>query len=653
MPDLKRFLLGRRLASGEIQHTKVSNTIGLSVFSSDALSSVAYATQEIMAALSTSLHHAGIAAIAAGVAHPLFGLSVPVAFGIITLLMILGISYRQTIMAYPGGGGAYIVAKENLGEIAALVAGASLLVDYTLTVAASVSSGVANITSAFTSLQGHEVLITLVAIAIVALANLRGVKESGAFFAVPTYGFITLMMLLLVVGFVKAVWMGGPTPAQVHTSVQTARTISGFAMLMVFMKAFSSGCTALTGVEAISNGIQAFRTPSANNAAKTMIWMVVLLGTMFLGITLLASRFQVVYAHSTDATQVAETLLSKLAKAVYGDVSHGLPKLLYYLTQGFTFLILVVAANTAYADFPRLSALMGRDAYLPKQMASQGDRLVFSNGILFLTMVSSLLVWLLHANTDLLLPLYALGVFTGFTLSQAGMVMHWWRLRTEDPHWATKAAINGLGTLTTGVVWVDIVINKFKTEGGFGGVWIILLLIPAMVWLFYETHRHYIRIGAILAGSRAEDIYHRKQRVVVLVSGIHRGVIEALQYAKAIAGRGEVEALTIDFPDEHGHESKKMEKLKADWHKYSEGIPLRVVESPFRKIVEPVLEELDRIRRNEPEYTITVILPEFVTGHWWEHVLHNQTALRLKAVLMTKPKVVVISVPYHLQPDVE
>jgi amino acid transporter len=653
MFDLKRLLLGRRLASGETHHTKVSNVIGLSVFSSDALSSVAYATQEIMAALSTSLHHVGIAAFAAGVAHPLFGLSIPVALGIVGLLIILGISYRQTIMAYPGGGGAYIVAKENLGEIAALVAGASLLVDYILTVAVSVSSGVANITSAFTSLAGYEVSLTLIAIVLVALANLRGVKESGAFFAVPTYGFVTMMMLLLLVGLVKAVFTGGPSPAQVQTSVQSAKAISGFALVMVFMKAFSSGCTALTGVEAISNGIQAFRTPAAKNASKTMIWMVVLLGTMFLGITLLASRFQVVYAHSTDATQVAETLLSKLAKAIYGDVSHGLPKLLYYLTQGFTFLILVVAANTAYADFPRLSALMGRDAYLPKQMASQGDRLVFSNGIIILTAVSGLLVWMLHANTDLLLPLYALGVFTGFTLSQAGMVMHWWRLRLHDPHWATKAMINGAGTVTTAVVWLDIVINKFKTEGGFGGVWIILLLIPLMVWAFFQIHRHYIRVNAILAGSRTEDIYQRKQRVVVLVSGIHRGVIEALQYAKAIAGRGEVEAWTIDFTDEEGRASRALEKLRADWPNYCEGIPLRGIESHFRKIVEPVVEELDRIRRSEPEYTITVILPEFVTAHWWENLLHNQTALRLKAVLMNKPKVVVISIPYHLEPDKE
>ena len=653
MFDLKRFLLGRRLASEESHHTKVSNVIGLSVFSSDALSSVAYATQEIMAALSTSLHHVGIAAFAAGVAHPLFGLSVPVALGIVGLLIILGISYRQTIMAYPSGGGAYIVAKENLGEIAALVAGASLLVDYILTVSVSVSSGVANITSAFTFLAGHEVAITLFAIVLIAMANLRGVKESGALFAVPTYGFVALMMLLLVVGFLKAVFGGGPSPAQVQASVSTARSISGFALLLIFMKAFSSGCTALTGVEAISNGIQAFRTPAAKNASKTMIWMVILLGTMFLGITLLASRFQVVYAHSTDATQVAETLLSKLAKAIYGDVTHGLPKLLYYLTQGFTFLILVVAANTAYADFPRLSALMGRDAYLPKQMASQGDRLVFSNGIIILTMVSGLLVWMLHANTDLLLPLYALGVFTGFTLSQAGMVMHWWRLRRGDPHWATKAVINGIGTATTAVVWVDIVINKFKPEGGIGGVWIILLLIPLMVWLFFEIHHHYIRVSAILAASRAEDVYQRKQRVIVLVSGLHRGVIEALQYAKAIAGRGEVEAWSIDFTDEEGRGSKAMDKLRSNWPRYCEGIPLRGIESPFRKIVEPVVEELDRIRRSEPEYTITVILPEFVTAHWWENLLHNQTALRLKAVLMNKPKVVVISIPYHLEPDQE
>jgi len=651
MSSLRRFLLGRRLASDETHHTKVNNIVGLSVFSSDALSSVAYATQEIMASLSGSLHHLGLAAFTAGgAAHALFGLSVPVALGIVVLLIILGTSYRQTILAYPTGGGAYIVAKENLGEIAALVAGASLLIDYILTVAVSVSAGVANITSALAFLKGAEVPLTLGAITLIAMANLRGVKESGALFAVPTYGFIALMMLLLGTGLVKAlVGPTGPTPEMVQTSIQTATQVGRFGLVMIFLKAFSSGCTALTGVEAISNGVQVFQDPPARNASKTMIWMVVLLGTMFLGITLLASRFHVVYAHSTDPAVVAETLLSRLAKAIYGDVTHGLPWLIYLLTQGFTFLILVVAANTAYADFPRLAALMGRDKYLPKQMASQGDRLVFSNGIIILTLVSCFLVWLLNANTDLLLPLYAMGVFTGFTLSQAGMVLHWWKVRERERHWHAKAVVNGLGTVTTGVVWADIVLNKFKMEGGYGGVWIILLLIPLMVGSFLRIHRHYIRVRSLLAASRTEDIYPRPNRVIVLVSRIHRGTLEALRYARTIGDPGQVEALCVDFPDAMGMPSPERVRLETDWYHYSEGVSLRFIESPYRKIVEPILKEVDRMRACEPELTLTLVLPEFVTEHWWGNILHNQTAFLVKAALMSRPHTVVISIPYQLE----
>ena len=503
MPQFKRFVLGRRLASDEIHNTKVNNFVGLSVFSSDALSSVAYATQEIMASLSSNLH--GLAgATLAGTAAALMGLSVPVALGIVALLVILGIGYRQTVLAYPGGGGAYIVAKENLGEVAALTAGSALLTDYILTVAASVSSGVAAITSAFPVLQGWNVTLTIASIVFVAVANLRGVKESGAFFAVPTYGFVAMMMLMLGVGFVKALMGGGPTPVQVHQSVQTATNLSGLALLWIFMRAYSAGCTALTGVEAISNGVTAFKEPSSKNAAKTMIWMITLLGTMFLGITLLASKFGVVYAHSADASQVAETLLSRLAKAIYGDVGHGLPKLLYFTTQGFTFAILVIAANTAYADFPRLAAIMGSDGFLPKQMSSQGDRLVFSNGILILTLVSCSLVWICHANTDLLLPLYALGVFIGFTVSQTGMVMHWVNLKGKQRHWQVKAVVNAIGAVTAGIVMLDIGITKFAH-----GAWIIVLLVPGMVFTLFRIHRHYVRVRSLLAASRTEHIYAR------------------------------------------------------------------------------------------------------------------------------------------------
>ncbi|NWJ41227.1 MAG: APC family permease [Geothrix sp.] len=647
MATFRRFLLGQRLASGDSSHTKVSNVIGLSVFSSDALSSVAYATQEIMASLSSNLHTAAAAVTVAAV-HPLFGLSVPVALGIVGLLAILGVSYRQTILAYPTGGGAYIVAKSNLGELAALVAGSSLLLDYILTVSVSVSSGVAAITAAFPLLDGHNVSLTLFAIVFIALANLRGVKESGALFAIPTYGFVALMLILLGVGTVRTMVGGGPTPVQAQQALEHTQHFGGLALVWIFMRAYSAGCTALTGVEAVSNGVQAFKDPAEHNASKTLVYMVLLLGVMFLGITLLSQRFGIAYQHSTDPSVVAETLLSKLAKAIYGDVSHGLPKLMYYLTQTFTFAILVVAANTAYADFPRLAALMGRDNYLPRQFASQGDRLVFSNGILILTAVSCFLVWILHANTDLLLPLYALGVFTGFTISQAGMVVHWLRLKTSEPRWLSKALINGVGMAASGIVMVDIAITKFAH-----GAWLVVVLIPMMVWLFLQIHRHYIRVKSILAASRAEFLPHRRNRVVVLVSGIHSGVVQALNYAKVIADHGEVEAITVDFPDEHGRESAALERLRSDWPRYCEGIPLRAIRSPYRKIVEPIVDELDRMRRVEPEYTITVILPEFVTGHWWANLLHNQTAWRIKGTLLMKPKTVVISIPYHLEPIIE
>ena len=641
MLDVRRALLGRRLASDETQHTKVNNFVGLSVFSSDALSSVAYATQEIMASLSSNVHMAG--AVAGGAALALFGLSIPVALGIVGLLLILGIGYRQTVLAYPGGGGAYIVAKENLGELAALTAGSALLTDYILTVAASVSSGVAAITSAFPALGSYNVTITIICIIFIAMANLRGVKESGALFAIPTYGFIALMLLMLGTGFVKVMLSGGPTPVQVHESVRSATHASAFGLIWIFMRAYSAGCTALTGVEAISNGVQAFQEPSAKNAAKTMVYMISLLAVMFLGITLLAHKFGVTYSHSNDPSLVAETLLSKLIKAIYGEPTGGLPKLLYYLTQGFTFAILVVAANTAYADFPRLAAIQAADGFLPKQLASRGDRLVFSNGIIFLTVVSCILVWACHANTDLLLPLYALGVFIGFTISQSGMVMHWINYRLTEKHWRIKAFANAIGALAAGIVMLDIGLTKFVH-----GAWIVVLLIPVMVVTFFRIHRHYISIRSRLAASRTEEIYARPNRVVIFVSKIHRGTLEALRYAKSIAGNREVEALTVDFPDDHGRPSAERGKLEADWHKYCEGIPLRVLNSPYRKVVEPIVEELDRMAQAEPEYTITILLPEFVPDRWWGNLLHNQTALRLKAVLLTRPRTVVVSIPYHL-----
>ncbi|WP_243318012.1 APC family permease [Geothrix paludis] len=641
MQSLRRILLGRRLSSEETQHTKISNPVALAVFSSDALSSVAYATQEIMASLSSTMGHAlGAGALAGAAGYAMFGWSIPVALGIVALLAILAVSYRQTILAYPGGGGAYIVAMENLGDLAALTAGASLLLDYILTVAVSVSSGVAAITAALPALEGHNVALTLAAIGFIALMNLRGVKESGGLFAIPTYGFVISILVVLGYGTLRLVIAGGPSPVQAQAAVEQGTHLAGLTMAWVFMRAYSAGCTALTGVEAISNGTTAFRDPAGPNAAKTMLWMVGLLAVMFLGITLLAHRFGVTYQHSADPAVVAETLLSKLNKAILGDISHGFPKLVYYVVQGFTFAILVVAANTAFADFPRLAALQARDGFLPRQFASQGDRLVFSNGILILFFFSGVLVWLFHANTDILLPLYAAGVFMGFTISQTGMVAHWRKVRGR--HWHLKAAINGLGAITAFVVLLDIAVTKF-----IHGAWIVILLVPALVVVHFNIRRHYVGVKGKLAASRTDATLPTKHHALVLVNSIHRGVVQSLLYGRHVAG-DRVEALTVDLGSDGVRESRAMEKLRADWTIYGMGVPLRCIPSPYRKVVEPILAEVDRIRLAEPELVLTVILPEFIAPKWWQQFLHNQSALRIKAALLVKPGVIVTSVPMHL-----
>ncbi len=644
MADFRRLLLGRRLASDESHHNRISNPIALAVFSSDALSSVAYATQEIMASLSTALGHGG--AVAAGAAAAaIFGLSVPVAMGITALLVILAFSYRQTVLAYPTGGGAYLVAKDNLGEMAAQTAGASLLVDYILTVAVSVSSGIAAITAAVPALQGYNVSLTLLAIGFIATANLRGVKESGMLFSIPTYGFLISIMGMLAIGAVRWILSPDVAPAQVEAATHQAPRLAGLAFVWVFMRAYSAGCTALTGVEAISDGVAVFREPSGKNAAMTLTWMVFLLGTMFMGITLLSHHFGITYRHSPDPTMVQETLLSNLSRQVLGTggVLVTLPaKIYYYVLQGFTFAILVVAANTAYADFPRLAAIQAKDGFLPNQFTSMGDRLVFSNGILILSVLAGGLVVLFHANTDVLLPLYALGVFLGFTISQSGMVVRWYRKR--GPHWKFKLAVNGVGACAAGIVMLDIAVTKFA-----GGAWIVTVLVPILVMTFFNIHRHYIRVKSTLAASRTDAFLPSKHHAIVLISGLHAGTVQALSYARLISG-DRVEALTVDLGSDGFHESPAIQKLRADWSYYGMGVPLRSVPSPYRKVVEPILEEVKRFRLAEPEVCLTMILPEYVTSKWWQRLLHNQMAFRIKASLMLVPGVIVTSVRMHL-PD--
>jgi hypothetical protein len=481
----------------------------------------------------------------------------------------------------------------------------------------------------------HRVGLALLVVAIVATINLRGVKESGLVFAIPTYGFVTCMFALILYGFYRY-FVGGSQPAP-HLEV-VVPSMTGWASIWLFSRAYAAGCTALTGVEAISNGVSAFRDPPAHNATKTMRIMVLMLGAMFLGVTWLANHYGVSFSGT------GESLLSKLTRAILGggDLSgwrHGA----HLVSQGFTMLILMLATNTAYADFPRLAAMMAKDGFLPRQFSSQGDRLVFSNGIFILSFVSGVLIVIFRAHEHALLPLYALGVFLGFTLSQTGMVLHW--LKDKGPRWQKNAIINGLGALTTFVVMQVIAVTKFTH-----GAWVVIVVLPILVALFFGIHRHYIRVRSKLAASRTDQVHPRKNRVIVLVSGIHHGVVHALSYAKSIAVHGDIEALVVDFPDEHGHESAALLKLRSDWPNYCEGVPLRVVHSPYRKVVGPILAELDRIRRTEPEVTTTVIIPEFVTTYWWESLLHNQTALRIKTSLLRKPKTVVISVPYHLDP---
>jgi len=655
MVDFRRIILGRRLASNEAHEAKISNPIGLAVFSSDALSSVAYATQEIVSSLSgsLSLELGSIGTLAAAGAYSVNAaqLAVPVAIGITILLIILAFSYQQTIMEYPTGGGAYTVAKENLGEIAAQTAGVSLLTGYVLTVAVSVSSGVAAITAVSPSMtflaptlrmSEHKVHLALLAIIFIAIMNLRGVKESGRLFAIPTYGFIICIIALLCIGFGRLL-IGLPV---YHDSsidlayVGTCGNISKVALTLLFMRAYSAGCTALTGVEAISNGVTTFKDPAGKNASKTLICMVFLLGVMFLGVTLLTSYYKISYSGNTSE----DTLLAMLARKVLSNSNQNMnfiAKIYYYLIQGFTFAVLIVAANTAYAGFPRLAALHAKDGYLPKQFASVGDRLVLSNGIVILSILAGWLVIYFRADTSCLLPLYAIGVFSGFTISQTGMVVHWFVKRGHG--WRLKLAINGVGGVASMIVMLNIAFTKFTEGAG-----VVIILVPILVVIFFRIHRHYIWVKSTLAASRTDAFLSSKHHAIVLVSNLHAGVVQALTYARLISGN-RVEALTVDLGSDGFYESPAIQKLRADWAHYGMGVPLRSVPSPYRRIIEPILDEVDKIRSVEPEICLTIILPEVYTNKWWQRVFHNQMAFRIKTMLMAKPGVIVTSVRMHLR----
>ncbi|MBK9293498.1 MAG: APC family permease [Oligoflexia bacterium] len=602
--SLKKLIVGQPIASDRAAQERLSKKKALAIFSSDALSSTAYATEEILRVL--------VPAVAmVQYAH----WSVPIAICIVGLLWILILSYRQTITAYPNGGGAYSVSKENLGTRLGLVAGAALIIDYILTVAVSVAAGAAAVTSAFPSMLEHGVLIANIAIIVLMLINLRGIRESGNIFAVPTYIFVFSLLTLFAFLFIA------PSPNAVKSTYSLFPHAGEDISWWIIFVAFASGCTALTGVEAISNGVQAFKKPEQENAKKTLVLMGCILAVLFFGITYFANTFSIV-------PKDTETVVSQLARLSGSNI-------LYYIIQAATAGILFLAANTSFNGFPQVASLLADDRFLPRQFASRGDRLVFSNAIVGLGFISMFLVWLFNANVHHLIPLYAIGVFLSFSLAQAGMVKHW--LKTKEHGWQKGIVINIIGLIATAVVLVIIVATKF-THGGF----LVVFMIPLLVFEFQRIKRHYLIVGDQLRieGPPPAVDMPASHHVIVPVSGIHRGVIEALHYARSISG--DITACYIDITP------RITQRIAAEWERYGMGIPLKILASPYRSVIKPLLDFVEEECLRVPDGMITVIIPEFVTAKWWQNLLHNQTAIVIKAALAFKPRVVVTSVRYHL-----
>jgi amino acid transporter len=612
--SLKRLFVGRPIPSAQEEEQRLPKSIAVATFSSDAISSTAYATEEILFV------------VALGGSSLALGLSklVPISLVVAVLICIVVASYRQIIYAYPNGGGAYVVSRANLGEYPSLVAGASLMVDYVLTVAVSISAGVAAIISlpAFRDWERHRVPMALVLVLLITLANLRGIKESGRVFAIPTYLYILSLAGLIIYGLAKEVFGDlQPIPFDPHKS-EAAREAGGALGLFLIARGFSSGAVALTGIEAISNGVPAFRKPESKNAAITMVWLGVILGTLFFGVSVLAHHLHPYPSHE-------ETVISQMGHVVYG----GGP--VYVLLQFATAAILTLAANTAYAGFPWLSSIIARDGYLPRQLASRGDRLVFSNGIVILAVLAALLIIAFGGITNALIPLYAVGVFTSFTLSQVGMVRHHRRKREQG--WKRAMVINGVGATATAIVLLIVAVTKFNK-----GAWLPIVVIPVIIALFVAIKRHYDRVSRVLeiepSQARPEAINHT---VIVLVGRVHRGMLKALSYARSLRPQHLVAVYVSYDEDDRLEMERQWKDLKID-------IPLEVVGSPYRELVRPIEQYIDELDARWDNDTITVVIPEFVVAKWYEAVLHNQTALFLKAKLLFRENTVVTSVPYHV-----
>lgn len=621
----RTWLLGRPLPTADAPHQTIGKTVGLAVFASDALSSTAYATQEILGVL------AAVGVIA-------FSLAFPIAIGIVILLAIVTISYEQTIHAYPGGGGAYIVARDNLGELPAQTAGAALLTDYILTVAVSVSSSVAQITSAFPSIFPWRVEIAVAIVIFVTLINLRGVRESGVTFAIPTYFFLALMVTTVGVAFFR--YLTGALGMVENPPPMHATAVIPSLSLFLILHAFANGTSALTGVEAISNGITVFREPKSRNAGVTLVWMSAILGALFLSITFLSVHIGAVPSES-------ETVISQLARTTYGGQGLG-----YLLTIVATTLILMMAANTAFADFPRLSALTAGDGFLPRQLTFKGSRLVYSRGIVALALIACALIIVFKASVTSLIPLYAIGVFLSFTLSQTGMARRWWKSGhlepgqtltepgstvTYDPRWKLKLVINGMGAVATAVVMVVFAITKFHE-----GAWIIILLVPLLVTIFFRIHHHYKDLAASLSlENYLPPLRIRNQRVIVPISGVHRGTLAALNYARTLSP--DITAVHVST------DPIEVERVRQKWETWGDGVRLVILDSPYRLLLEPLLQYINKIdATRHPNDVITVVVPEFVPRHSWHNLLHTQAAFLLRIALRSKPGIVIMDVPYQI-----
>ena len=613
---LKRFFIGKPIASSEDAHHRLSKKVALPVFSSDAISSTAYATEEILIVF-LSLAAVGMTA---------FEYLIPISILVILLLTIVVSSYRQTIHAYPTGGGSYTVARENLGQVPSLIAGASLLVDYILTVAVSVAAGVAAIISAFQSLAPYRVELCIGFIVIVTLANLRGIKESGALFAPPTYLYVLSLASLIIVGLYKVYFQDlGPID---HSDAYAQELLSGQKTLTLFfcLKAFSSGAIALTGIEAVSNGVPAFKKPESKNASTTLVWMAAILGAGFLGLSVLAEKLQPIKDHEGE---IKITVLAQMAEQVYGGRN-----IFFYITQFATFGILILAANTAYADFPRLSSIIAKDNYLPRQLMNRGDRLVFSNGIIFLGIAASILVIAFGGIVNALIPLYAVGVFTGFTLSQFGMVVR--HFRHKESGWIIHAFFSGLGSLTTFFVAGIVVVVKFAD-----GAWIPAIVIPTLMAIFLAVNRHYTRVRSFLRIEEGYVAPRRTHTVLVLVGSVNKGVLQAVKYAESLRPDRLLALSVVGSAEEK-------EKLVNDWAKYGLTVDLETLTDDFRNLTDTILTHINRIDNEDSDDIITVVIPEFVTAirsQW----LHNQSALAIKARLLYRKNTVVTSVPIVIE----